>query len=339
MRKAVIRGERRAEVVEVETPRARGAWALVKVHVAPMCTEYKAFLGGQDASFLGHEAVGEVVEADSPGTVKPGDRVAVMPLGGCGTCRHCLTGEYIYCEQAPRFEEVHGSKEGTATMAQYLLKQSWLLRPIPDDLSYEQAALCCCALGPSYGAFERMGVGAADTVLITGAGPVGLGAVVNALFRGCRTLVVEGHPWRAERARGLGAETVLDPAVENLAEEIRSCTDGRGVDASLDCSGVPAAQRVCIDATRRRGQVAFVGECYDRTLEITVSPDLIRKGLVLHGSWHYSLADYDGVVDVIRRSPLAPRLVSHRFPLSAIQEAMEVSASHDCAKILLNPWA
>ena len=112
-----------------------------------------------------------------------------------------------------------------------------------------------------------------------------------------------------------------------------------GVDASLDCSGVPEAQRICIDATRRRGQMAFVGECYHRKLEITVSPDMIRKGLTLHGSWHYNLGDFPGVIDVIRRSPLATRLVSHRLPLRCIQDAMELSASQQCAKILLQPWA
>ena len=63
------------------------------------------------------------------------------------------------------------------------------------------------------------------------------------------------------------------------------------MDKAIDCSGVVAAQRLCIDATRRRGQVTFVGECQD-DLPIKISPDMIRKGLTLHGSWHYNLADY-----------------------------------------------
>jgi L-iditol 2-dehydrogenase len=336
--KAVVSGPRRAELAQVPDPRAKDDWALVKVHVAPMCTEYKSFVAGGDARFLGHEAAGEVVDVGPCGTAKVGDRVVAMPLSGCGHCRTCLSGDYIYCQRQPNYAALHGSLEGSATMSQYILKQSWLLCPIPDHISYEMASLACCALGPSYGAYQRMNVGASETLLITGAGPVGLGAIVNAVFRRCRVIVVEGQPYRVDKAKELGAEAVLDPRDEGVVARIREMTGGWGVDKALDCSGVPEAQRICIDATRRLGQVAFVGECYDRKLEITVSPDMIRKGLTILGSWHYNLADYPGVMDVIRRSSLAPQVISHEIPMSRIQEAMELSASQQCAKILLKPW-
>lgn len=338
MKRVVITGERKAALVEVPDPQPKEDWALVKVHVAPMCTEYKMFVTGHRAEQLGHEAAGEVVAVAQPGRVKIGDRVVVMPQQACGVCPLCVEGDYIHCENGHDFARVHGSLEGSATMAQYLLKPSWLLPKIPDGLSYERASLACCALGPSFGAFDRMQVDAFDTVLITGAGPVGLGAVVNAVYRGARVLLVEAHPWRVERAKRLGAETVLDPSSEDLVGQIKALTAGRGVDKALDCSGVPQAQRLCIDATRRRGQVAFVGECMD-DLRIKVSPDLIRKGLTLHGSWHYHLALFPKIMQVIQQSPLTDSLISHVIPMSRIQEAMELSASRDCAKILLQPWS
>jgi len=337
MKKAVITGKRQAALVDVSDPQPKEDWALVKIHVAPMCTEYKMFVAGHRAEYLGHEASGEVVAVAQPGRVQVGDRVVVMPLQACGVCSLCVDGDYIHCENGHDFTRIHGSPEGSATMAQYLLKPSWLLPRIPDGISYEHASLACCALGPSFGAFDLMGLDAFDTVLITGAGPVGLGAVVNAVYRGARALVVESHPWRVERARQLGAEAVLDPRHENLVEQIKALTDGRGVDRALDCTGVPQAQRLCIDATRRKGHVAFVGECND-DLRIKVSPDLLRKGLTLHGSWHYNLALFPKVMQVIQRSPLLDMLISHVIPMREIQRAMEVSASHDCAKILLKPW-
>jgi L-iditol 2-dehydrogenase len=70
---------------------------------------------------------------------------------------------------------------------------------------------------------------------------------------------------------------------------------------------------------------------------IRVSPDMIRKGLTLVGSWHYNLADYFGVMRVIRRSPLLPLLVSHVFPMSLVQEAFETLAGQETAKVLLKP--
>jgi threonine dehydrogenase-like Zn-dependent dehydrogenase len=149
---------------------------------------------------------------------------------------------------------------------------------------------------------------------------------------------VEPIPFRAERARQLGAATVLDPRDPDILAQIRALTGGRGVDYALDCSGNVLAQRLCIDATRRKGKVAFIGECQD-DLTIRISPDMIRKGLTLVGSWHYNLNDFPKVMQVIQHSPVINLLISHTFPMSQIQEAFECSTSQASAKIILNPWA
>lgn len=337
MKKAVISGVRRAELVEVPAPHAVENWAVVKVEIIPMCTEYKAFVAGEKSSFLGHEAVGEVVEVAQPGRVKVGDRVVVMPSYPCGTCELCVAGDYIHCEHNYNPADFTGSPEGSATYSQYVIKPDWLLPLIPDDISYEMAGLALCALGPSMGALERMHVTAFDTVLITGAGPVGLGGIVNARFRGARVLAVEGLPWRAAKAHELGAEQVFDPGAPDVAEAIRAATGGRGVDAALDCSGTVAAERLCIDAVRRRGQVAYVGECSDE-LPIRVSPDMLRKGLAIYGSWHYNLQLYPKILQVLRGSKAAPALISQILPFSQVQQALEICASHECAKVLLRAW-
>jgi len=337
MKKAVILGERKAALVEASDPQPKEDWVVVKVHAAPMCTEYKSFVAGHKAEFLGHEAAGEVVAVAQPGRVKVGDRVVVMPQYPCGKCVLCVAGDYIHCENSYDFAQFTGSREGSATYAQYLLKPSWLLPPIPDDVSYERASLACCGLGPSFGAFQSMGLSAFDTVLIAGAGPVGLGAVVNARYRGARVIVAESIPWRVARAKEMGAECVLDPRDEGIVRQIKELTNGKGTDCAIDCAGNVQAERLCIDAARRKGKVAFVGECGD-DLPIRVSPDLIRKGLTLIGSWHYNLKDYPLIMKVIRESPLIDLLISHIMPMSQIQEAFELSASRQTAKGILKPW-
>src|SRR5947209_13164996 len=125
MKKAVITGERQAALVEVPDPQPKEDWAVVKVHAAPMCAEYKAFVAGQKVDRLGHEAAGEVVAVAQPGRVKEGDRVVVMPLYACGRCELCMAGDYIHCEDNADFVRFVGTTEGSATMAQYLLKPSW----------------------------------------------------------------------------------------------------------------------------------------------------------------------------------------------------------------------
>jgi threonine dehydrogenase-like Zn-dependent dehydrogenase len=303
-----------------------------------MCTEYKSFLGDHAADNLGHEAAGEVVAIAQPGPVTVGDRVIVLPQYPCGTCALCVAGDYIYCEHVYDPEQFIGTRDGTATMAQYILKPAWLLPAIPDGMSYEMASLACCALGPTFGPMDTMNVGAFDTVLITGAGPVGLGGVVNAKFRGAKVVVAEYHPYRVNRARKLGADLVVDPRSDDAVRQIVDFTGGLGADKAVECSGYVPAQRLCIDAARRRGSVAFVGECYDDTLKITVSPDLIRKGLCIYGSWMYNRRLVPEILQVIQRSPVIEDLVSHVLPMSGIQEAMELTASHDCAKVILRPW-
>jgi threonine dehydrogenase-like Zn-dependent dehydrogenase len=336
MKKAAITSERQATLVEAPDLIPVENWVVIKVHAAPMCAEYKSFVSGAQSALMGHEAAGEVMAVAQPGRHRAGDRVVAMPLYGCGRCALCLAGDYIHCQQPPDFVAATGQTEGRATMAQFILKPDWLALPIPDDVSYERAALACCGIGPSFGAMQLMGVTAFDTILITGAGPVGLGAVVNARFRGARAIVVEGVPWRMERARALGAAAVFDPRDNALAQIIES-TGGQGVDCALDCSGNVHAERLCVDATRRKGKVAFVGECNDE-LKLRISPDMIRKGLSLIGSWHYNLNEYPRVMQVVRESPLIDQLISHVVPMSEIQAAFELSASHETAKIILKPW-
>ncbi len=337
MRQAAIVGVGQAGIVDRPMPVAQGDWVVVKVHAAPMCTEYRGFLAGTATDNLGHEAAGEVVAVAQPGRLKVGDRVVAMPLYGCGCCSLCVSGDYIHCQGVLQGNAFAPGGPGHPTYAQYIVKPDWLCLRIPDAVPYDHAALACCGLGASFGAMQLMGVNAFTTVLITGAGPVGLGAVVNARFRGARVIVVESEPYRAELALRLGAGVVLDPLDSALPETILALT-GIGVDCALDCSGTVAAQRLCIDATRRKGKVAFVGECHD-DLKLQISPDMIRKGLTLMGSWHYNLADFGKLMQVIENSPLIAQLITHRFALSDIQAAFECSVSRRSGKIILNPFA
>lgn len=329
MKKAAILGERRAGLIETEIPQPPAGWALVKVHVAPMCAEYKGFVQGQESHCLGHEAAGEVVEVNQAGRLKVGDRVVAMPLLSCGECPLCLSGEFIHCHDSLKVKD--------STMSQYIIKPAFMLQKIPDHISYERASLACCGLGASFGAMERMGVTAFETILITGLGPVGLGAVINARYRGARVIAVESNEQRAKKARDFGVETVIDPRDPEAVQQIIEWSGGLGPDCAVECSGAVAAHRLCIDAVRRKGRIAFVGESHTET-PIIISNDLIRKGLQLMGSWHYNLNDFPKLLRVIEHSPFIDSFVTHVFPMSRIQEAFEMSASQGGGKILLKPW-
>jgi L-iditol 2-dehydrogenase len=337
MKQVLVTGVKQATVITVPDPIPRAHWVLVKVLAAPMCTEVKGFVAGDGGHGYGHEAAGEVAAVAQPCRVKPGDRVVVQPGTPCGVCALCLQGEYIHCQHWHDFQTATGCTSGLATMAQYVLKQDWLLSPIPPDLTYDLASLAVCGLGPTFGAFDLMRVDAFDTVLITGLGPVGLGGIINARFRGARVIGVDNHPYRVALAKELGAEAVVDPADPEAAQRILALTSGLGADKAVDCSGAVPAHRLCLEAVRRKGHVAFVGQCKADT-PIQVSRHMIQKGLTLHGAWHYNLAAYPRVLQVLRGAPAAARLITHMFPIGDIQKAWELQAAGDCGKVILHPW-
>jgi threonine dehydrogenase-like Zn-dependent dehydrogenase len=333
MKVVSITGKRQAALVEKPLPSVKEDFALVKIEVAPMCTEYKSYKEGWISDVLGHEAAGVVVEVAQPGKVKVGDRVVVMPQYPCGKCDLCLSGDYIHCEQCVDPLAVCGSTTGTATYAEYCIKQDWLLLPVPDEMSLEHASMACCGLGPAFGAMQRMNVNALDTLLVMGLGPVGLGAVINGVYRGAKVIAVESQPYRARLALELGARAVIDPNDPDALKQIQAQTGGRGADKAVDCTAVPAAQQLAIQATRRRGQVAFVG--WGGHIELD---NMVPQGLTLHGIWHWNLQHAHPFMKMIRETAdLIDRQITHILPMSRVQEAWEIQLSGNCGKVLLKP--
>ena len=212
-----------------------------------------------------------------------------------------------------------------------------MLVPIPDGMSYEHASMACCGLAPAFNAMKLMNVNSFDRVLVTGAGPVGLGAVVSAVFRGARVIVLELIPYRRELALRLGAAAAIDGDDPTALRQIMDLTGGLGVDKAVDCSGAPAAQRLMIDAARRKGHAAFVGEAGD--LAIGVSRDMIRKGLTLHGVWHYNLADTPAMMQMIAAAAgQLDKQVTHIFPMRDVTKVWDLQMTGQCGKCLLHPW-
>ncbi len=333
MKQVFITGPRQCELRDVAAPVSKENWAVVRIRVAPMCTEYKQYDSGQVNLPLGHEAAGEVVDIAQSGAVKTGDRVVVMPQYPCGVCHLCRSGEYIHCQSTTSVKKYSGYEYGDSTYAELILKPSKLLPVIPEDISYEHASMLCCGLGPAYGALDRMQVNEQDTLLITGMGPVGLGGVINAKYLGAQVIAVSANSYRSNLAIKLGADHVVVPGKTAL-EEIMDLTAGRGVSAAIDCAGAAEAQRLIIDATARNGKVAFVGE--SGNLDIKISDDMIRNGLTLYGIWHYNYSGIPKLFELVRKEQKKiDTLITHRFNLYEVEAAWKLQMTRQCGKVLL----
>lgn len=335
MKRAIISGIKQISIIDSPIPLPKENWVLVKVRAIPLCTEYKNWING--TRYDGHEASGEVVAVARHCNARVGDRVAVMPSCPCGRCELCIAGDYIHCENSDEFKDTTFLDNNGDTHAQYLIKQDWLLAPIPDGVSFELGALACCGLGPTFGALERFNANSFNVVLITGAGPVGLGGIVNAKYRGSKVISVDTIPYRRNKAKELGADLVLDTADDQLLSKIKLYTFGKGVDIALETAGNNEAARTCLDALRCQGNMAFIGQNGDLT--INVSNDFIRKGIRVSGQWHYNLNGISKIMEVIKDSPIVAKLITHHFPMSKMNEALKISATLDCGKIILDPWS
>jgi L-iditol 2-dehydrogenase len=342
MKTVRITGRRQCELIDKPDPVVAGRYALLKVLVAPMCNEYLAYrdllyLERNRPDSLGHEMAGEVVAAPQGSTFRPGDRVVALCGYPCGTCEPCERGYYAHCGQTVDPRAACGSHSGECGFAQYAIKPDWMLLPIPDGMSYEHAAMACCGLGPTFGAMQRLDVAAHDTVLITGLGAVGLGGVINARFRGSRVIAAVRTPYRAELARKLGSDVVLNPATGDVRAAVLEATAGKGPDVVIECSGQAAYQRLAVDTVARLGRVAFLAEPGE--FLVSVDRDLIQKGVSLHGHLDINRSDATRLIRMIGAvSGELGMFITHRYPLSRIAEAFEQQTRFECGKIVLYPW-
>ena len=335
MKVAAITGTRSCALVERPEPRIKANFVKIKIMAAPMCTEWHAYRDGHATETIGHEAAGEVVEVAQPGRVKAGDRVVVMPQNPCGTCSLCLSGEYIHCAHGIDPHKICDSPPGRATCAQFCIQQDWMLMPIPAGMSYDHASMACCGLGPTFNACEMMQVDRFDTVLVAGLGPVGLGAVVNARYRGARVLAFESNPYRVALAAKMGVAAVIDPADKDAVQKINDLTDGHGADKSIETSSAQDAPAMLVKATRRKGQIASVGWGGPVMMN-----QIVGRGQTVHGAWHWRHQEHAGrmLATIAGSADLLDMHITHTFPMSRVGDAFELQLTGQCGKIILRPW-
>ena len=333
-----LAADKAIQCIERPVPAARGDWVLVKLLSVPMCNEYHGYAEGKAAGVLGHEAAGVVEDPAASGRFKAGDRVAVMPQLPCGHCRICLEGEYIHCRQQRAAEAELEGDAAVGTFAQYMLKPADQLVPVPDAMPLDHAAMACCGLGPSFGALERMQVDGDAALLVSGLGPVGLGAVINGRHRKSLVVASDPNPWRRQLALDLGADHVIDPSRDGALAEVMDLTGGRGADVTVECSGTVPGQEFCIEAAAVKGRVAVVGSSKGHA-SVHLGGTILFKGLTIIGSWHYNRAWTHRLLDQIGLvGDSIDRMITHRFALTNLKEAWELQCTGQCGKVVLQPW-
>ncbi len=343
MKAAVLRAPKVLEVGEIATPQAGPGELILKVRAATVCGTDLRILSGKKTkgirfpSVIGHEFAGVVAHAgDGVTAFKVGDRVCMDPVVPCRACAYCKAGLENVCQnrQAMGYE-FDGAFAEYIRIPAIALQAGNVFR-VPEGMSFEAAALseplACCINGQRN---ARVGVG--DSVVILGAGPIGLMHAALARVAGARQVIVsEPNPVRREAALARGVNHACDPTRENLLEFVRQRTDGLGADVVILAIGVPALANEALSLVRKGGRVnLFAGFSQGDMSSIDVN--LIHYNeITVTGASALSRSGYELALNMLASGQIdATSLITHRYGVADSLEAFDVAGSGDAIKVAI----
>ncbi|GAA4157723.1 zinc-dependent alcohol dehydrogenase [Gryllotalpicola daejeonensis] len=350
--------------------------AIVRVTLASICGSDLHLYHGmmpdtRVGTTFGHEFIGEVVEVGaSVQNLKAGDRVMVPFNVYCGSCYFCARGLYSNCHNVnPNATAVGGIYGYSHTCGGYDGGQAEYVRVpfadvgpsvIPDWLSESDALLMTDALATGYFGAQLGDILPGDTVVVFGAGPIGLFAARSAWLMGAgRVIVVDRLDYRLEKARQFAfAETRNYEHFGDIIVELKHATDGLGADVVIDAVGAeadgnllqhvtstklklqggsPIALNWAIDSVRKGGTVSVVG-AYGPMFSAVKFGDAMNKGLTLRMNQCPVKRQWPRLLEHIKNGFLTPSdIVTHRIPLDEIADGYRVFSGKEdgCIKTLL----
>ena len=344
---AVYHGPNDLRVEEAPVPRIGAGELLVKVLSASICGTDLRILHGNHRKFgpgtvriPGHEVVGIIADAGTEtGRYATGQRVFCAPNTGCGHCQQCITGNNNLCAN---YDAIGVTSDGG--FAEYVRIPANSVRqgnviPISDSVDPAVAALLepfACVLRGQNALHMQPG----ETVLVMGAGPIGVMHTKFAKARGAgRVIVSEPIADRLAQAGRMGADRVVNPVSEDLKQVLNEETGGQGADVIIVAAPAHAAQESALDLAAISGRINFFGGLPKDRPTVTIDSNLIHyKELVITGTTACSTADCwqasrivdSGLVDL-------SDIVSQRFPLKDAAAAFAAAEDRKSLKVVLQP--
>ena len=317
--------------------------AIVRIDSSTICGTDLHILKGDvpevtPGTVLGHEAVGTIVE---PGaavtTLDEGDRVLVSCITSCGRCRFCKEAHYGLCTGGGGWIFGHLIDGLQAEYARVPFVDTSVYK-VPEGLSDEQVLFLADILPTAYEVGVLNGkVDAGDTVVIVGAGPIGLATIMTAkLYTPARIVAIDLADSRLEKARVFGADVTINNGREDAVAMIQELTHGLGADVAVEAVGVPETFELCTAIVRPGGHVANVGvHGHSATLH-------------LETLWIKDITITTGLVDTFTTPRLlqliaegrldATPFATHHFALDETLEAYDTfgaAAETDALKVVL----
>ncbi len=344
---AAFYGPNDIRVEERPVPKIEAGEALLKVASASICGTDIRILHGEHRMFSpgvvrvpGHELVGEIVLLGrNTRGLGVGQRVFVAPNVGCGHCRQCVSGEPNLC---PNFSAFGVTMDGG--FAEYMRVPSAAilqgnLIPLDERIDPAVGALIepfACVLRGQ----EALHIRPGDTVLVIGAGPIGIMHMMLAQLRGAKAVIsAELIAERRALAKKLGADLVVDPVNEKLSKVISAQTNGEGADVIIVAAPAHQAQEAALELASTGGRINFFGGLPRDRPTISFNSNLLHyKELVVTGTTGSSTMDCRRALEIISSDRIdLSRIISARFTLRNIREAFAEAEGRQALKVVVEP--
>lgn len=316
---------------------------LVRIKSCGVCaTDYKAIKGiRRNVTFpaiVGHEPSGIVAEI-GPGVshFSVGDEVIVQPLGHCGFCEPCRVGDTHHCQSA--FVTGGDGPEDVrpGAFAEYMLTKETSLFPKPAAISFDAAAVTEPLAGAWKGVIHHSRMQLAEDVVIVGAGSIGLCCLMVAKAAGAAHLIaIDTSDYACELASRLGATHTVNPAKEDPKPRVYEIIP-RGPDLIVEAAGPIEAVRLMVDLRRRGTRWNVFGITTHETFELDGGLTHFLEGRMDASFGTTPLAMSTSIRLMETGLVNTEQIISHRFPLTAIHEAIEIMAAPNRTKIVINP--
>ncbi|RLE08511.1 L-threonine 3-dehydrogenase [Candidatus Aerophobetes bacterium] len=345
MKAAVLEDLEKMVVKEVTTPQIGQGEILVRVRSCAVCgSDIRIYHRGnprvKPPQIIGHEIAGEIVEVGSGvKKFKVGDRVALGADVPCGTCRFCRNGLGNNCpiNYAIGYQFQGGFAE-YIPLNELTVKYG-PLHKIPGDLSFDEASLAeplaCCING-----YELANLKLGDTVVVIGAGPVGLMLVELAKIMGAdKVILSQRSRERLRLAQRFSADVLISSSEENFVERVMEETGGEGADVVMVACANPSAQEEALKVVGHRGRVNFFGGLPPGSSKISIDSNLIHyKECFVLGSHGSVPRQHKLALNLLAEGRIKGKdFITHHFALDDIKEAFEVAEGHRGLKVIVNP--
>ncbi|MBP6963721.1 MAG: alcohol dehydrogenase catalytic domain-containing protein [Armatimonadetes bacterium] len=316
---------------------------VVRIVSCGICaTDYKAIRGIRRnvtfPSIQGHEPSGVVAEV-GPGVthVRVGDEVIVQPLGYCGRCAHCRSANTHYCERAFVLGGDGPDDVRPGAFAEYMLTTEGTLYHKPASISFDAAAITEPLAGAWKGVIRHSEMTIGDDVVVIGVGSIGLLCLMVAKAAGAaRLIAVDTSDYALRNALDLGATHAVNPTKEDALARISEIIPD-GPDLIVEAAGPIQAVQLMVDLRRRGTRWNVFGITTHEKFELDGGLTHFLEGRQDASFGTTSLAMMKAIRLMETGLVDTERIISHRFSLERIHEALEVMASPERNKIIINP--